>query len=76
MSPPIANNVWLTRVELADRWQLPVGTLNQWASKGRGPKYALFGRHARYRLSDVIAWENEQLGKTDCPDDDNDAVPV
>ena len=31
------------------------------ATKGTGPRYARFGRHVRYRLSDVIAWENEQF---------------
>jgi hypothetical protein len=41
---------------------MPPATLDQWASQGRGPKYAKFGRHARYRLSDVIAWENGQFG--------------
>ncbi len=56
-----ANEVWLTRGELADRWKLPLATLNQWATKKRGPRYGSFGRHARYRLSDVILWENEQF---------------
>jgi hypothetical protein len=31
------------------------------ASKGSGPRYAKFGRHVRYRLSDVIDWERERL---------------
>jgi hypothetical protein len=52
---------WLTRRELAERWKIPPATLDQWASQGRGPKYALLGRHARYRLSDVIRWENAQF---------------
>jgi hypothetical protein len=61
LSPGIAPSIWLTRNELAERWKLPPATLNQWASRGQGPKYALFGRHARYRLSDVIAWEDAQF---------------
>ena len=56
--------VWLTRRELSHREKVPVATLAQWASQGRGPKYARFGRHARYRLSDVIAWEEAQFGGT------------
>ena len=36
-------------------------TLAQWASQGKGPRYAVFGRHSRYRLADVIAWENAQF---------------
>ena len=53
---------WLTRQEVAARWKMPPATLAQWASQNRGPAYALFGRHARYRLSDVIAWEARQFG--------------
>jgi len=51
---------WLTRAEVADRLRVPEKTLAQWASQGKGPKYARFGRHCRYRLSDVITWENAQ----------------
>ena len=49
---------WITRRELAGRYSLPVKTLAQWASKGTGPRYAKFGKHVRYRLSDVIDWES------------------
>ena len=56
--------VWLTRRELSDRVRVPVATLAQWASQGRGPRYAKFGRHCRYRLSDVVAWENAQFSET------------
>jgi predicted DNA-binding transcriptional regulator AlpA len=52
---------WLSRQELADRHGLPVKTPAEWASKGTGPRYAKFGRHVRYRLSDVIDWEQEQF---------------
>jgi predicted DNA-binding transcriptional regulator AlpA len=57
--PP--GEVWITRRELADRYGLPVKTPAEWASKGTGPPYAKFGRHVRYRLSDVVAWEAQQL---------------
>lgn len=56
------NDVWLTRKEVAARWKMPPATLAQWAHGRRGPRYGLFGRHVRYRLSDVIAWEEAQLG--------------
>ena len=29
---------WITRQQLADREQLPVATLAQWASQGKGPR--------------------------------------
>lgn len=51
-------DTWLTRRELAARQKLPIATLAQWASQGKGPKYARFGRHARYKLTDVVAWED------------------
>ena len=49
--------VWLTRQQLADRWQRPKSTLAQWASKGIGPRYATFGGRVRYSLTDVLAYE-------------------
>jgi excisionase family DNA binding protein len=54
---------WISRQELAHRLGVPVKTPAVWASKGTGPPFARFGRHVRYRLSDVIAWEIEQLSK-------------
>jgi len=36
-------------------------TLAQWAVKKTGPPYAKFGRHVRYRLDLVEAWEEDQL---------------
>jgi hypothetical protein len=60
---PVVEDIWLTREQLSERWHMPKSTLNQWASQRKGPPYALFGRHARYRLSDVIAWEAEQFAQ-------------
>ncbi len=58
-----SDDTWISRRELADRYGLPVKTPAEWASKGTGPRYARMGRHIRYRLSDVIAWD------TVCVDD-------
>lgn len=58
---PSPEDYWLTRPEVGERLRVPEKTLAEWGSKGKGPKYARFGRHTRYRLSDVIAWENSQL---------------
>lgn len=52
--------VWLTRQEVADRWKMPSATLARWASQGRGPTYATFGRHVRYALSEVVAFEQSK----------------
>lgn len=61
----VQTDPWLTREDLAERLKLPKSTLNQWACRGLGPRYAVFGRHARYRLSDVIAWEESQFSGGD-----------
>lgn len=58
---PGTEDKWLSRRELAERYGVPVKTPAEWASKGTGPRYAKFGRHVRYRLSDVIDWEREQF---------------
>lgn len=60
-----ANEIWLTRQELAQRWKMPPATLAQWASQGRGPDYAVFGRHVRYALSVVAAFEASQTAARD-----------
>lgn len=52
---------WLTRQEVADRLKLPVKTLAQWASRGRGPRFRRIGKYTRYRMSELIEWENEQV---------------
>jgi excisionase family DNA binding protein len=60
--PTLTDDRWLTRSEVAERLRVPARTLAQWAHLGKGPRYAVFGRHARYRLSDVMSWENSQFG--------------
>ena len=52
---------WISRRELAQRYGVSVKTPAEWASKGTGPRYAKFGRHVRYRLGDVIDWEQRRL---------------
>lgn len=51
----------LTPRQLATRWSLAVHTLENWRSAGRGPAHLKFGRSVRYRLSDVMRYENEAL---------------
>jgi excisionase family DNA binding protein len=55
----------LTIQEVADLLNVPVATIYGWNSRGTGPKYHKLGRHARYRPSDVVAWENEHTVETD-----------
>lgn len=48
----------LTVEELAERYGVTVWTVYRWNSTGTGPKYMKIGRHRRYKLADVLAWEN------------------
>lgn len=54
------NDQWLSRKQVAERFLLAEGTVASWVPLGKGPKFTLIGGRARYRLSDVIQWENEQ----------------
>ncbi|WP_328410341.1 helix-turn-helix transcriptional regulator [Nocardia sp. NBC_00403] len=56
-----SEDYWLSRPELANRLKVPARTLDEWAHKGKGPRFAKIGRFSRYRLIDVEAWENAQL---------------
>ncbi|MFI5501179.1 helix-turn-helix domain-containing protein [Nocardia asteroides] len=58
-APPSADDEkWLTTTDLAQRLRIPAKTLAGWACDGTGPRYARLGRHRRYRLADIRAWEN------------------
>lgn len=51
----------LSMSDLADREGVPLQTVRGWRTKGYGPRGMAVGRHVRYRLSDVIAWEDAQI---------------
>lgn len=61
------DDVWLSTDELAARLKIPKKTLAVWASAGRGPRYARIGRYRRYRLTDLLLWEQDQLDKSAPP---------
>ncbi|MFY1688817.1 helix-turn-helix transcriptional regulator [Plantactinospora sp. WMMB782] len=46
--------------ELAEYLGVPVRTLDRWAYCKTGPRYALVGRHRRYRWADVEKWLDQQ----------------
>lgn len=46
--------------DLAEREGVPLVTVYRWNRLGTGPRYMRIGRHVRYRLADVIAWEDAQ----------------
>ncbi|MFC3966511.1 helix-turn-helix domain-containing protein [Nocardia jiangsuensis] len=52
---------WLSTEEVSQRLKIPEKTLANWASLGKGPRFARMGRYRRYRFSDLLAWEEAQL---------------
>lgn len=51
----------LSRQEVADRYGVPVQTVSAWKQRGYGPRSFRVGKYTRYRLADVIEWEEAQL---------------
>ena len=49
----------LTTEELATRWKVAVGTLENWRHQGKGPTWLKIDGQVRYRLADVLAYEAE-----------------
>lgn len=50
----------LSPEDLAARFNMSVSTVYKWNSEGTGPRFMKIGKHVRYKLEDVQAWENEQ----------------
>ena len=50
-----------TARELADRWNCSVGHLANLRSAGLGPAYLKIGTAVRYRVSDLLAYEQAHL---------------
>ncbi|MBG0818203.1 AlpA family transcriptional regulator [Planomonospora sp. ID82291] len=55
----------LTLEELAAREGVSIQTVYHWNKTRTGPRYYRAGRHCRYRLADVIAWENSRYADLD-----------
>ncbi|MEJ8570763.1 helix-turn-helix domain-containing protein [Microbaculum marinum] len=43
--------------ELAERWKTSRRTLQRWRAGGSGPAYILIGGAVRYRMADVLTFE-------------------
>jgi excisionase family DNA binding protein len=52
---------WIGVEALAEELGVPRRTIYAWRCKGRGPRAATFGKHLRFRRSDVEAWIEGQL---------------
>lgn len=51
----------LNERELCERWKFSRGTMRKIRIAGEGPRFMPFGNQARYRMSDVIAFERGGL---------------
>jgi hypothetical protein len=56
---------FLTRPELAERWEMAATTLENWAVLKKGPAPKRFGRRVLYRLADIEAYESKVFGDWD-----------
>jgi hypothetical protein len=52
---------FLSTNDLAKRWNLRAGTLSRWRQYGTGPTFLKFGKTIRYRVEDVIEYEQRSL---------------
>ncbi len=60
-TPPDEPNVTeslLTPRDLSTRLVLPLDTIYAMNRSGKGPRRLAIGKHVRYRLADVVEWEN------------------
>jgi predicted site-specific integrase-resolvase len=47
--------------QLAERWGISPKTLERWRWLGQGPKFLKLGGRIVYRLTDIEAYEQQQL---------------
>lgn len=57
---PAPEDPWLLlrERELAERWKTSTRTLQRWRAEGGGPAYLVIGGAIRYRMADVVFFEN------------------
>jgi excisionase family DNA binding protein len=55
-----AVNPWMTPEEVAERFKVPLATVYAWRYKRIGPAAVKVGRHLRYRVEAVEAWERQR----------------
>ncbi|MEV0360630.1 helix-turn-helix domain-containing protein [Nocardia sp. NPDC050697] len=55
--------VWLTTDDVSRRLKIPRKTLANWAASGKGLRYVRIGRYRRYRLTDLVAWEQGLIAR-------------
>ncbi|MBD1541043.1 helix-turn-helix domain-containing protein [Arthrobacter sp. IA7] len=63
-SAPNGHERHLSPQDLADRVGVPLQTIYGWRVYHKGPRAMRIGKHLRYRLADVLAWEESQLDES------------
>lgn len=58
IDPSLARH--LRERELAKRWTISERTLQRMRATGQGPRYVMIGGSVRYRLSDVLDYEQRR----------------
>ena len=48
--------ILFTPIEVAEKYNIAVGTLANWRSQGRGPEYVKYGRKVLYPVSEMDRW--------------------
>lgn len=59
-----SSDVFLSPEDLAGRYGVSLETVYGWNKTKSGPRYMKIGRHVRYRLRDVEAWEESRYVKS------------
>lgn len=57
--------MFITQVELANRWRISEATLERDRSLKKGVRYMKIGGLIRYRFMDVLAYENSRMHETE-----------
>jgi predicted DNA-binding transcriptional regulator AlpA len=57
----VATMTLLHPIDVAELLGVPVATLANWRSLGKGPPFLRVGRHVRYRAGDVDGWIAAQV---------------
>ncbi|RSN71339.1 DNA-binding protein [Actinomadura sp. WAC 06369] len=55
------NEKHLSVADLAEREGVAIDTVYGWNRRGEGPRYMKIGRSCRYRIEDVLKWEETRL---------------
>jgi hypothetical protein len=56
----MSNDPAFIETEQAQRWAISIKTLQRWRCENRGPRYTKLSKVVRYRLADILDYEQAQ----------------